>query len=344
LPYFDFRDMNILLPVAFAVALLSLMEASSIAKTIAASSGQKLSQNQEVLGLGLGNLVSSMIGAMPVSASASRTCLNFQCGAQTRVAAVLNALFVAVLLLLLNDYISLIPLAALSALLFVTATTIINRKHLLICLKATRSDAIVLVVTALSCIFFSFDMAFYMGVATSIMFYLRKAALPQLAEFEVNEAGDLKNIDYCDIHNHRTIRIIKVEGELFFGAADLFQSALKTLAKDDIRTKVIILQLKNARDIDATACLALQQLHDYLKQSNRFLIACGITQQVWDVLNDSGLLDQFGKDNLFIFDERNPHHYLHKALQRAHELINEINVESVPSVVLTPSKVPLTAV
>lgn len=323
MPYFDFRDMNILLPVAFAVALLSLMETSSIAKTIAASSGQKLSHNQEILGLGLGNLVSSMIGAMPVSSSASRTCLNFQSGAQTRVAAVLNAVFVAGLLLLLSEYIALIPLAALSALLFVTATTIVNRKHLLICLKATRSDAVVLVVTALSCIFFSFDMAFYIGVATSIMFYLRKAGLPQLAEFEIDETGELKNIDYCDIHNHRAIRIIKVEGELFFGAADLFQSTLKTLAKDDLRTKVIILQLKNARDIDATACLALQQLHDYLKQSNRYLIACGITQQVWDVLNDSGLLEQFGKDNLFVFDERHPHHYLHKALQRAHELVNE---------------------
>lgn len=323
LPYFDFRDMNILLPVAFAVALLSLMESSSIAKTIAASSGQKLSSNQEILGLGLGNLTSSLIGAMPVSASASRTCLNFNNGAQTRVAAVLNAIFVAILLVLLNAYISLIPLAALSALLFVTATTIVNRKHLLICLKATRSDAIVLLVTALSCIFFSFDMAFYIGVSTSIMFYLRKAGLPQLVEFEVDDSGELVNVDYCEIHNHRAIRIIKVEGELFFGAADLFQSTLKTLAKDDIRTKVIILQLKNARDIDATACLALQQLHDYLKKSNRYLIACGITQQVWDVLNDSGLLEQFGKDNLFIFDERHPHHYLHKALQRANELVNE---------------------
>ena len=53
-------------------------------------------------------------------------------------------------------------------------------------------------------------------------------------------------------------------------AADLFQSTLKSITEDDTTTRVIILQLKNARDIDATACLALQQLHDYLKSSDNF--------------------------------------------------------------------------
>ena len=117
-----------------------------------------------------------------------------------------------------------------------------------------------------------------------------------------------------------------MEGELFFGAADLFQTTLKTIAEDDTSTRVIILQLKNARDIDATGCLALQQLYDYLKGSDRYLIACGMTPQVWDVLSDSGLVELLGKENLFIFDDRHPHLHMQKALRRAKILAKQAPV------------------
>src|SRR5207253_2875950 len=78
---------------------------------------------------------------------------------------------------------------------------------------------------------------------------------------------------------------------------------------------------KNARDIDATACLALQQLYDYLKSSGRHLIGCGITHQTWDVLSDSGMVELMSKNNLFIFDERHPHLSVQKAFLRAHDLL-----------------------
>jgi len=325
LPLIDLRDMNALLPLAFAIALLSIMETTSVAKSLAASTGQRLFINQEILGIGLGNFVSSLIGGLPISGNPGRSNVNYHSGALTRVSAVLNVTFVMLILLIFGAFLKLIPLAALAGLLLITVSNLVNSRQFLLCLKATQSDALVLVVTILSCIFFSFDSAFYIGVVISITSYLKKSSIPQLVEFEIDESGELKNIEYCSIHNHKSIRLIKVEGELFFGAADIFQSTLKNLAEDDTHTKVIILQLKNARDIDATVCLALQQLHDYLTGSNRHLILCGITQQTWDVINDSGLLYQFGKDNLFVFDERQPHHYLLKSLRRARELAETVN-------------------
>lgn len=342
-PNFDMREINALLPTAFAIAVLSVMETSSAAKSIAANSGQRLSNNQEIFGIGLGNLVSSFITGMPVSGSPSRSTINYQSGAETRISAILNVTFVMLILIVFNYFIGLIPLPALAALLLITSLSVVNKNQLLLCFKATRSDAMVLAVTFLSCIFFSFDVAFYIGVGMSITLYLKKAAIPQLAEFEVDEEGELKNITHCKSHHSRSIRVIKVEGELFFGAADLFQSTLKAIAEDDTHTKVIILQLKNARDIDATVCLALQQLHKYLRGSKRHLIACGLTEPIWDVLNDSGLVDIIGKDNLFTFDERQPHQYIHKAIQRARELeIEDVtkNVEeNEDSELLEPVKV-----
>lgn len=320
-PYFNPGILNNLLPVAFAIALLSVMEATSTTKSIAASSGQHLSTNQEIFGLGMGNFFSAFICAMPLSGSPSRSTINYENGAKSRLAAIFNSLFVYLLIFAFGFLIRHIPVAAFSALLIVSSANIVNFKQLFLCLKATRSDAFVLMLTLLACLFLSLDIAFYIGVAMSITLYLKKAAVPQLVEFSVDDAGMLHTIDHQHLHEPRKIRFIKVEGELFFGAADLFQNALKAITEDDTTTRVIILQLKNARDIDATACLALQQLFDYLKNSGRHLISCGITHQIWDVLSDSGMVEVFGKSNLFIFDERHPHLSVQKAFARAHDLL-----------------------
>lgn len=321
-PYFNPGIMNHLLSVAFAIALLCVMESTSASKSIAARSGQRLSMNQEIFGLGLGNLFSAFIGAMPLSGSPSRTVVNYENGAKTRLAVIFNSLFAALVLFAFGFLIKHIPIAAFSALLIVSASNIVQPKQLLLCLKATRSDGLVLIFTILSCIFFSLDIAFYIGVVMSISLYLKKSAVPQLVEFSVDESGSMHSVEHIQ-QTPRKIRFIKVEGELFFGAADLFQAMLKSIAEDDTATRVIILQMKNARDIDATACLALQHLFEYLRSSGRHLIACGLTDQIWDVLSDSEIVELIGKKNLFIFDERYPHLSVQKAFLRAHELVNK---------------------
>lgn len=337
-PFFDLSIINAALPIACAVAIVSIMESISVAKSIAASTGQRLSVNQDIFGIGLGNLVGSFFAGIPIAGSPSRSGLNYSYGAQTRFAAILAAVLVAVILYFFGPLVKLIPLASLAGLLLYSVGNIINTKQFFLCAKATGSDAFVLWLTMFSCIFFSLDVAFYIGIAVSITLYLKKAAIPQLKEFDVDEFGELHSFDPSIPHDaHRQIRVIKVEGELFFGAADLFQTTLKSIAEDDTSTRVIILQLKNARDIDATACLALQQLYEYLKGSGRHLIACGLTWQIWEVLSDSGTVETIGKENLFIFDERHPYDYMQKALLHAKRLIEEdeakaIEVSNVPPV------------
>lgn len=320
IPFINMRVMDGVIPVAFAIALLSVMESTAVAKSIAAHTGQHLSTNQEIFGIGLGNLVSSITGAMPVSGSPSRSGLNYHSGGQTRFAAIFNAIFVAFFVVVFGFLVTRIPLTTLSALVLVTAIGIVNTKHLLFCLRSTPSDAFVLWSTLLSCLFFSLDMAFYIGVALSIILYLKKAALPRLAEYDIDDCGKLKDMDPASTHEHRDIRIIKVEGELFFGAADLFQTSLKATAEDDSSTKVIVLQLKNARDVDATTCFALQQFHDYLNSRGKYLIACGMTAPVWEVFKSSGIVDVIGEEHLFSFDAQNPDNHMQKALQKAKEL------------------------
>jgi SulP family sulfate permease len=320
-PSFNTSLMNNLLPYAFAIALLSILETTSFAKSLAASSGQRLSINQEILGLGMGNLASSFFGGLLCSGSPTRSFLNYKNGAKTRFAAILSSFFVLLIVLSMGYFLMRTPLPALSAIILVGAVNIVNSKQFFACLKATSSDAMVIMMTVMSCLFFSLDIAFYTGIITSITFYLKKASMPQLVECSYDESGKIGSLDEKSKQKHRLIRILNVQGELFFGAADLFQSTLKSMAEDDTTTKVIILRLKNARDIDATACLAILQLHEFLKDSGRYLLACGLSHHSWHILCNAGVVDAMGKENLFILNDQKPNETLQRAIYRANQLI-----------------------
>lgn len=339
LPVLQSGVFNAILPIAFAIAMLSMMETTSVAKTIAASSGQTISSNQELLALGLGNLTSSLVVGLPVSGSISRSQVNYECGGQTRFSAIISAVLVTVFVFGFGFFLNSIPLAAMSSLLLVTSAGIVNRRRMLMCYKATKADAAVLLITFLSCIFLSLDVAFYIGICISITLYLKKAAVPQLVEYELADRGQLRRISPEHLNDERAIRIIKVEGELFFGAADPFQSTLKALAEDHSSTRVIILQLKNARDMDATACLALEHLHEYLRKSGRHLIACGMTPHIWEVFKNSGIDRLIGNDNLFCVDDNTPHQYLQRAWKRAEILSLKMPRVDLPQTMGEPVRV-----
>jgi len=322
-PIFNLRIINELLPFAFAVALLSILESSAVAKSISSQSGQRYSVNQEILGLSLGHLTSAFTGAMPISGSPSRSFLNYQMGAKTRLSAIFSALFVAVLIYSLEPLIVHVPLAALSALLLVTVVNIVDRRQMMLCLKATNSDAWVLWMTFFSCLVFSLDIAFYIGIALSITLYLRHASSPQVVEFQLDDKGRIYPLGMEVDKTIQEVKFIKIEGELFFGAAEAFQTLLQYLMSHSDHYQVLILQLKNARDLDATGCLALQQLNHYLRRDNKAMIICGITPHVWEVLANSGLSAELGSENLFRFADRYPTLHMQNAYHRALLLIEE---------------------
>lgn len=320
-PDFSFKWLNQIVPISFAIALLGIVETTFTAKSIAVKAGDRVSLNQEIFSIGLGNMLSSFLSAMPIAVSPVRSTLNLHYGAKTRLSGFFNVFFVAALVTLFSFFVNLIPMATLSALILLTALNLINVKQTVLCLKATPQDRFVLIATFFACLFLSLDVAFYIGVVLSIITYLRKAALPHVVEYAIHETGELKSLKPAGQLESRPIRVIKVEGELFFGAADVFESSLKAIAEGDQATKVIILQLKNARDIDATACLTLIELYDSLKEAGCHLLITGLTLPVWEVLSISGVVERIGKENLFLFEEVNPHFYMLKAFERAKKLI-----------------------
>jgi SulP family sulfate permease len=310
---------------AVAIAFLGMLEATSITKSLATKSGQKIEPNQELIGMGAANIVSSLFGAVPGSSSFVRSAVNQQSGASSQLSSMFSSAVVLVVLLFATPIFNYIPIAALAAHLIRVGFKMINVHQIRICCRATRSDAVVFVVTLAAALFLKLDTAIYVGVGVALALFLQKTSTPTLAEYSINDQGELQELQDPNNRPHPQISIIHVEGDLYFGAADLFQTEIRRIAEDQ-NIKVFILRMKNARHLDATTVLALESLHDYLTQSGRFLLISGSNQDVSKVLSDSGLMKKIGADNIYPV-EINATASTRKALKRAQELLKSSEVQ-----------------
>jgi SulP family sulfate permease len=196
---------------------------------------------------------------------------------------------------------------------------LINRPQIRVSTRSTRSDAIVFFATLGAALFLKLDTAIYVGIGVALALFLQKTSTPSLAEYTFNESGQLAELRDRNLRSNPQISIIHVEGELFFGAADLFQDQVRRQAEDE-NIRVFILRMKNARHLDATTVMALESLHDYLRKTGRFLLISGSSPDVTRVLRNSGLLKQIGEENIFPA-EINPTIATKRALVRARELL-----------------------
>ncbi len=140
-----------------------------------------------------------------------------------------------------------------------------------------------------------------------------------MVEYAINEEGTLAELRDPNQRPHPQISIIHVEGELFFGAADLFQEQVRRLAENQ-NIRVFILRMKNARHLDASTVMAMESLHDYLRGTGRHLLISGSNPEVTHVLENSGLLRQIGSENIFPAED-NATMATRNALKRAKELL-----------------------
>jgi len=307
--------------VALAAAILGMLETISISKTMAARSGQKVNANQELVAMGAGNIAATAFGAMPGSSSFVRSAVSYQAGGATQAASIISSVIVLAIISVSAAAINYIPIAALAAYLILVAIRLINFEQIRITRRATRSDAVVFWVTLVAALFLELDTAVYVGIGVSLALFLRKASAPSLVEYGFNEAGQLAELENKKERRNSAISIVHVEGELFFGAADLFQEQVRYLADDD-QIKVVILRMKNARHLDATSVMSLLQLHEYLQRTKRHLLISGINEEVERVLVRSGAMQKIGRENVFPA-EANLTMSTKRALLRASNLLQQ---------------------
>ncbi len=330
-----FNDISALLGLGLAIAFLASLENTLMAKSIASQTGDRTDVNQDMLSVGFSNLGSALAGGMPASGSLTRSMLNFNSGAATKASAVYTGLFTLTLVVLIAwsseaglDIIDYIPKAALAVLVIAISFTLFNLKQIRICLHSTFDDAAVIVVTFVATLLAPLHVAIFIGVAISITLFLRKASKPYLKEYEFNDVGELREKEGNNARPIPAISIVHVEGDLFFGASELFRTQIQRTAVDPA-IKVIILRLKNARHLDATSVMALEDLVCFMRRQGLFLLISGASKDVYKVLKRSGILEMLqegadrtqGESNIFLAMPSNPNISTRDALRRAQQLL-----------------------
>lgn len=330
-----FNDISALTGLALAIAFLASLENTLMSKSISSQTGDRSEVNQDMLSVGFANLGSALAGGMPASGSLTRSTLNFRSGAATKAAAVYSGIFTLVLVILIAwsretgvNIIDYIPKAALAVLVIAVSFSLFNVHQIRICLRSTGDDAAVIALTFLATLLAPLHVAIFIGVAISITLFLRKASKPFLTEYEFNEVGELREKEGSDARPIPAISIVHVEGDLFFGAAEIFRTQIQRTANDPA-IKVIILRLKNARHLDATSVMALEDLVKFMRRRELFLLISGATKDVYKVLKRSGILETLqrgadrkqGESNIFLTMPSNPNISTRDALRRAQQLL-----------------------
>ena len=155
---------------AFAVAFVGLLEAVSIARAMAAKSGQMLKGNKEFIGQGASNLIGAFFQAYPSSASFTRSAVNFESGARTPLAAVFSALFLLAILLLVAPVFSYVPVAGLAGVIMVVAWRLVHFREIWHMIRSSFSETMIAGVTFLCTVFIDLEFAIYAGVVLSLTF------------------------------------------------------------------------------------------------------------------------------------------------------------------------------
>lgn len=311
--------------LSLALAFLCALESSIMAQTLGTQTGRMTNKNQDMYSVGIANVANAFFSGMPASGSPTRSALNYHDGAKGPVSSIVDGLLCGVGAFTLGGLVAFIPKASLATLVICIAVSLWNRRRILVCLNATGSDAAVFLTTFISGLLIPLNVAIFVGVGASIALFLRKASKPHLIEYTFDDVQGLQERG-TQARRNPLISIVHVEGNLFFGAAELFRSQVQLLCLDP-KLKVIILQMRNARHLDATGVMVLEELVLYLRQQERELLISGAMPEVFEVLEDSGVLDVIRKSNVIQKDLHNPNLAMRYALKRAQEIIGPEEAE-----------------
>jgi SulP family sulfate permease len=308
---------------ALAIAFLGLLEALAIAKSIANTTRQQLDYNRQCLAEGLANLTGGFFQCLPGSGSLTRSAINFQSGAVSRVSGVFAAGTVALTVVALAPMARYIPKSALAGLLMVTAVRLVDWKRLSYAVRASHYDAGLVAVTAFSAIFISVEFSILIGVALSILMFIPRAASVRLSELIVSNDRVVRE-RLPDDPPCTAMLLFDLEGELFFGAAPeldrIFDQVRRRTQKEGIR--YVILRLKRTRNPDMVCLERFDHFLHEMESLGVIVLLCGVRPGFARGMANLRFHDWFPADRIFP-EEAQKFSATLKAVRHVYEMLEE---------------------
>jgi SulP family sulfate permease len=301
MPTFDVETAVQLSTAAIAIALIGFMEAISIAKAMAAQTRQRLDSNQELVGQGLGNVMSALSGGYAVSGSFSRSAVNISAGAITGFSAIVTGIVVAITLLWLTPLLYFLPQATLAAVIIMAVINLVKIKPIMEFWKVQPHDAYVSIITFALTLLWAphLDKGIYVGVILSLGMYLWRTMRPRISELSRDKDGTLRDAKVRGLKTCDHISVIRFDGSLYFANAGYFEDkVLRNLAKKPDLVYMII-DAEGINSIDASGEEMLHVLAQRLHASGVEVLVARAKKQLMDIFRRTGYVEHLGEDHFF---------------------------------------------
>ena len=303
LPDFSIHSLTEIAPGAFAVALLGLIEASSISRSVATKSNQKINSNQEFIGQGVSNIVGSFLSSYASSGSFTRTGVNYESGAKTPLSAILAALILIIIVLLVAPFMAYLPIASMAGIILLVAYNLIDSEHIKKTFKYSKSESIIFLVTFTSTLLIDLEFAIYLGVLLSLLLFIAKTSAPEVQTLAFsNESSDgsrkMHSIKTSPLIQCPQLKIIKINMSIYFGSINHIQKQISTII-DNQNIHHILIVCDGVNFVDLTGVDALVIEQNRLKKLGGSLYFVNFNSTVNDFMEKVNFFDDIGKDNFF---------------------------------------------
>ncbi len=302
IPSFDIAVMSQMTITAITIGLIGFMEAISIAKAMAAQTKQRLDADQELMGQGLSNIVSSFCQGYAVSGSFSRSAVNISAGAVTGFSSVVTAVIVGITLLWLTPLLFHLPQATLAAVIIMAVVNLIKFGPIKHAWKVEKHDAIVSVTVFVLTLFFAphLENGIVVGVILSLGLFLFRTMEPRFTELSAHDGSTMfvsavdNDLDRCEV-----VSIVKYSGSLYFANAGYFEDRiLKLIADKHHCLKYIIVDMAGINQIDASGERMLSGLLDRCSSAGVEILFARM-EGIEKVLVKSGFMAEHGENRFY---------------------------------------------
>jgi SulP family sulfate permease len=299
-PNFDAESIRAVASGVIAVTLLALTEAVSIARALAARSGQHVDGNQEFVGQGMSNLAGAFFSGYVATGSFNRSGVNYDAGAKTPLAAILAGVFLLVLVLFVAPWAQYLPNAAMAGILFLVAWGLIDFDEIVHTFKTSRQEMAIMTATFAATLFLTLEEAIIIGVLLSLAIYLSRTSKPQVRvrapdpNNKKHRFTDAENAPQCP-----QLRFVRIDGSLFFGATSHIRESLAAQDQDAPGQKHVAIVAHGINFIDQAGAHYLAEEAERRRELGGGLYFIRIKDTVQEQLAESGALKTIGGVNLF---------------------------------------------
>lgn len=291
-PWGDTSLWRALLIPAMLISLVGFVESVSMGQMLAAKRRQRISPNQELIGLGAANLAAGFTSGMPVTGGLSRTVINYDAGAQTPAAGAFAALGIALVTMAFTGWLYYLPIATLAATITVSILTLVDIPMLRQTWRYSRSDFAAMALTILLTLVEGIEAGIIGGVTLSIALFLYRTSRPHSALVgRVPDTEHFRNIERHDVETVSNAALLRIDESLYFANARYLEDTVYNLVASRPELEHVVLICSAVNLIDASALESLDAINARLKDSDVKLHLSEVKGPVMDQLKKSDFLD-----------------------------------------------------